>query len=56
MTPEQAVAEDARRNVAFAKRQRTWFRSEPDVHWLDATADPEEAALDAVRSWLRDSA
>jgi len=53
MTREQAIAEDTRRNVAFAKRQRTWFRAEPDVRWLDAEADPEAAALDAVRGWLR---
>lgn len=35
-TIEAAIAEDARRNVAFAKRQRTWFRSEPEIAWLDA--------------------
>ena len=35
---EAAIAEDARRNVAFAKRQRTWFRSETDIDWIDATA------------------
>jgi tRNA dimethylallyltransferase len=56
VTREEAIAEDARRNLAFAKRQRTWFRSEPDVQWLDATSDPDPAALDAARSWLRDSA
>ena len=42
---EAAIAEDARRNAAFAKRQRTWFRSEPDVTWLDPQ-DP--ATVDAV--------
>ena len=52
MTREQAIAEDARRNVAFAKRQRTWFRSEPDVRWLDAAADPGAAALDVTRRRL----
>jgi tRNA dimethylallyltransferase len=34
---EAAIAEDARRNVLFARRQATWFRREPDIHWLDAT-------------------
>ena len=34
-----AIELDARRNVQFAKRQATWFRREPDVHWLDAS-DP----------------
>jgi tRNA dimethylallyltransferase len=45
LTWEAAIAEDARRNQAFAKRQRTWFRAEPDVEWLDATAAPVERAL-----------
>ena len=40
MTREAAIAEDARRNAAFAKRQRTWFRAEPGIAWLDATAAP----------------
>ena len=35
LSREAAIAEDARRNRAFAKRQRTWFRSEPGVAWLD---------------------
>jgi tRNA dimethylallyltransferase len=34
-----AIQLDAHRNVAFAKRQATWFRSEPDVTWLDAADD-----------------
>jgi tRNA dimethylallyltransferase len=37
---DAAIAEDARRNAAFAKRQRTWFRSEPGIEWLDAAAGP----------------
>jgi tRNA dimethylallyltransferase len=49
-TVEEAVAADAQRNVAFAKRQRTWFRSEPGITWLDATTtDPFAAALAAAR-------
>jgi tRNA dimethylallyltransferase len=39
MTIEAAIAEDTRRNVGFAKRQRTWFRSEPGIEWLDAADD-----------------
>jgi tRNA dimethylallyltransferase len=33
---EAAIAEDARRNAAFAKRQRTWFKTEPDIEWFDS--------------------
>lgn len=46
---EQAVALDIRRNVAFARRQRTWFRREPAIEWLDAAADPLPAALQRIR-------
>jgi tRNA dimethylallyltransferase len=46
---EAAIAEDARRNAAFAKRQRTWFRAEPDIAWLDATANQVHVALQTAR-------
>lgn len=38
-TRDEAIDDDARRNVAFAKRQRTWFRSDIGTTWLDATRD-----------------
>jgi tRNA dimethylallyltransferase len=37
LTRDQAIDEDVRRNAAFARRQRTWFRAEPGVTRLDAT-------------------
>lgn len=40
-----AVELDVARNVAFAKRQRTWFRAEPDVAWFDVTAGPPDEAV-----------
>jgi tRNA dimethylallyltransferase len=43
---------NAGRNVAFARRQRTWFRSEPGIAWLDAAADPFAGALEAARGLL----
>ena len=46
-----AVANVQRSTRRFAKRQLTWFRREPDVHWLDAFGDDPEtiaAALDLV--------
>ena len=47
-TLEEAIADDARRNVRFAKRQRTWFRAEPDIAWLDAGSTVTSAALAQV--------
>ncbi len=57
MTLEQAIEADARRNVAFAKRQRTWFRAEPGITWLDpSSADPLPAAVAAARSLVGEPA
>jgi tRNA dimethylallyltransferase len=52
---EAAIAEDAARNASFAKRQRTWFRAEPDITWLDAAGSPEPPAVAAARALLRES-
>jgi tRNA dimethylallyltransferase len=49
LSRDEAIAEDARRNVAFAKRQRTWFRSESDIRWFDAAEDPLPSALERAR-------
>jgi tRNA dimethylallyltransferase len=50
---EAAIIQDAQRNVAFARRQRTWFRSEPGIAWFDATAcDPFDWALSQARAFL----
>ena len=50
-TPDEAIEADARRNVQFAKRQRTWFRRQPGDR-VDATRDPTAAVLARVRAWL----
>jgi len=49
---EAAIDLDTHRNAAFARRQRTWFRREPDVVWLDAADEPERPALQAIRRFL----
>jgi tRNA dimethylallyltransferase len=53
LTRDQAIELDARRNVSFAKRQGTWFRSEPGITWLDATEElPTKRARELVREAL----
>jgi tRNA dimethylallyltransferase len=50
---DAAIELDARRNVAFAKRQRTWFRREREIEWLDpSTPHLLPRALDLARSLL----
>jgi tRNA dimethylallyltransferase len=51
MTEEMAIAETQRRTRAYAKRQMTWLRAEPDVQWLDA-ADPR--AYTAARELIEE--
>ena len=51
-TTDTAVARTVERTRSYASRQRTWFRSEPDVHWLAPGPDGSEAAMDAIRSVL----
>ena len=46
-----AVARDVGRTRAYARRQATWFRSEPGIGWLDAS-DPLGAAIAAGRRLL----
>lgn len=52
LTREEAIALDARRNQQFARRQQTWFRSEPGIEWLDAAAKPVPAAIATARALL----
>jgi tRNA dimethylallyltransferase len=51
-TLDEAIELDARRNVQFAKRQRTWFRAEPALTIVDATADPAGDVLAALESFV----
>ena len=49
LTRDAAIELDAQRNVAFAKRQATWFRSEPEIEWLDATTVPVDRATEVAQ-------
>ncbi|MGZ8527590.1 MAG: tRNA (adenosine(37)-N6)-dimethylallyltransferase MiaA [Candidatus Limnocylindrales bacterium] len=55
LTLDDAIALDIQRNVAFAKRQRTWFRAEPAIAWLDAAGDLDRAAQSTVDRLLLDA-
>jgi tRNA dimethylallyltransferase len=47
-----AVMEEIKKNTRrYAKRQRTWFRREPDVTWLDAAEGADTLAARVVRLW-----
>ncbi len=50
---EEAKARDARRTWAYARRQRTWFRAEPDIAWLEAGEGSMAAATAILAPFLR---
>ncbi len=49
---ETAKATDAHRTWAYARRQRTWFRSEPGIEWLESGEGSTESAWAALVPWL----
>jgi tRNA dimethylallyltransferase len=46
LTLDQARLETIKATRRFARRQESWFRRDPRVHWLDARADPGRRLLD----------
>ncbi len=49
LTLEQALEDTVRATRGYARRQETWFRREPDVHWFDVSrAGAAERALKRV--------
>jgi tRNA dimethylallyltransferase len=58
LTREQALAEAQQGHRNYAKRQLTWFRREPDMHWLEGSGsdqDITDQALQLVGQHLRDN-
>ena len=45
------AAQQGHRN--YAKRQMTWFRREPEVHWIEGFGDAGRGGSEWLRSWLR---
>jgi tRNA dimethylallyltransferase len=42
LTREQAVAQAQQGHRNYAKRQQTWFRRDPDIHWLEGCGGDED--------------
>ncbi len=52
MSVEDAIAAAQQGHRNYAKRQMTWFRREPEVHWIEGFGDEAETVR-VARSWLR---
>jgi tRNA dimethylallyltransferase len=56
MTTGQAQEQTMTMTRRFARRQESWFSSDPRIHWLDATApDLLERALTRVTAAIGDN-
>ncbi len=49
MSEEEAIAAVQQGHRNYAKRQMTWFRREPEVHWLAGFGDADEVAEETAR-------
>jgi tRNA dimethylallyltransferase len=49
LTREQAVTQAQQGHRNYAKRQLTWFRREPDMHWLEGCGGDEDIIDKALR-------
>ncbi len=54
MTEAEAVAAAQQGHRNYAKRQMTWFRREPDVHWIEAFGN-EPATIATAGSLVREA-
>ena len=52
---DEAIDRVCRASRRYAKRQLTWLRSRPDVHWLRWDAQPDAAAIGAAADALAQS-
>lgn len=53
LSKEEMLEELARAIKRFAKRQMTWFRRDPDIHWLDMAGDPVEEAASLIDRFVK---
>ncbi len=49
---DQMVEELGNAIKKFAKRQMTWFRRDPRIHWLDMAGDPVSEAAELIKKFL----
>lgn len=50
---DQMVLELGNAIKKFAKRQVTWFKKDPDIHWLDMREDPVKQAAALIEGFLQ---
>ena len=49
---DQAIAYTQRDTRHYAKRQLTWFKKEPNVHWIDPTTHQTKNLIGPIQAFL----
>jgi len=52
---DQAIAVTVRRTLRYAKAQRTWFRRDPRIRWLQRGEAPVESLVDDALTGISDA-
>ncbi len=56
VSKEEAIERWTKKEFRYAKRQLTWFKKQPDIHWVDITSSQfEQEAAGFVSSWYTNS-
>ena len=50
-TLDEAVETTIRRTIAFARRQRVWFRRDPRITWYGTASNPLDVVPPLLRDW-----
>jgi tRNA dimethylallyltransferase len=50
---DEAIRQMKRDTRHYAKRQWTWFKADPEVHWWDESADRQKILLEIKSFWKR---
>ncbi|WKD61405.1 tRNA dimethylallyltransferase [Corynebacterium ciconiae DSM 44920] len=51
ISAEQAYDDTVRATRRYVRRQRSWFKRDPRISWIDAADRPEEQALTLLDTW-----
>ncbi|MFH1723509.1 MAG: tRNA (adenosine(37)-N6)-dimethylallyltransferase MiaA [Elusimicrobiota bacterium] len=51
LSAERGLERMVKSTVAYAKRQRTWFRRQTPAHWLEGGMDQESLVAEALNAW-----
>jgi tRNA dimethylallyltransferase len=49
LSQDAALEEIRKATRHFAKRQQTWFRREPNVHWIQGFGGEQSVEIDALK-------